>query len=108
MKNRLLSLFFPLLFPLLVVAQERVDFNVVPQPRQVVNQKGAPLYLSDLVAITCEGGEDMRRNASFLAEYVKTAIGKTLPVTEGKVKGAVVALKLDKKMAGEETYRIAV
>ena len=108
MKNRLLSLFFPLLFHLLVVAQERVDFNVVPQPRQVVNQKGAPLYLSDLVAITCEGGEDMRRNASFLAEYVKTAIGKTLPVTEGKVKGAVVALKLDKKMAGEETYRIAV
>ena len=108
MKNRLLSLFFPLLFPLLVVAQERVDFNVVPQPRQVVNQKGAPLYLSDLVAITCEGGEDMRRNASFLAEYVKTAIGKTLPVTEGKVKGTVVALKLDKKMAGEETYRIAV
>lgn len=108
MKNRFFSLFFPLLFPLLVVAQERVDFNVVPQPRQVVSQKGDPLNLSNLTAITYEGGDDMRRNADFLAEYVRTAIGKSLPVTDAKVKGIVIALRLDKKMTGEETYRIVV
>ena len=108
MNKRFFSLFFPLLFSLLVVAQERVDFNVVPQPRQVVSQKGDPLSLSSLVAVTYEGGDDMRRNATFLTEYVRTAIGKSLPVMDAKVKGAVIALKLDKKMTGEETYRIAV
>ena len=108
MNKRFFSLFFPLLFSLLVVAQERVDFNVVPQPRQVVSQKGDPLSLSSLVAVTYEGGDDMRRNATFLTEYVRTAIGKSLPVMDAKVKGASIALKLDKKMTGEETYRIAV
>ena len=108
MKNKFFCLFFPLLFPLLVVAQERVDFNVVPHPRQVVSQKGDPLKLSALTAITYEGGDDMRRNADFLAGYVRTAMGKSLPVADAKAKGTLLALKLDKKMTGEEAYRIVV
>lgn len=108
MKNRLFSLIFSLMLPLLAVAQERVDFNVVPHPRQVVSQKGDPLKLSALTAITYEGGDDMRRNADFLAGYVRTAMGKSLPVADAKAKGTLLALKLDKKMTGEEAYRIIV
>ena len=69
------------MLPLLAVAQERVDFNVVPHPRQVVSQKGDPLKLSALTAITYEGGDDMRRNADFLAKVKKMAArSKVLPL----------------------------
>ncbi|MBO4850344.1 MAG: beta-N-acetylhexosaminidase [Prevotella sp.] len=102
--------FFLLVFalPLLSSAQELADFNVVPKPRQCVEQKGGPFALSSLAAIVYEGGDEMRRNASFLAEYIGEVVGKEPPVRSSKVRGSAITLRLNKKMTGEEAYRISV
>lgn len=100
----LLAMALPLLSP----AQERADFNVVPKPRQCVEQKGGDLALSSVQAIVFEGGDEMRRNASFLAGYVGEVLGTEPPVRSSKVRGIAITLRLNKKMVGEEAYRITV
>ena len=100
----LLAMALPLLSP----AQERADFNVVPKPRQCVEQKGGDLALSSVQAIVFEGDDEMRRNASFLAGYVGEVLGTEPPVRSSKVRGTAITLRLNKKMVGEEAYRITV
>ena len=108
--------FFLLLFFLLSsnvpsYSQVMADFNVVPLPQQCVEKKGQPFDLSTLMAISYEGGEEMQRNARFLAEYLKKVVKQEvgiIGVRPLKVKGPAIMLKLNSKMSEPERYRITV
>ena len=106
MKNLLLLLLW-CLSPS-VQAQPMADFDVVPLPKSCVAKKGKPLALASVGAIRYVGGEDMRRNAQFLASYLKMATGRELPVTSEKVKGIAIELLESRQLTNPEAYRITV
>ena len=99
------ALFF---MPLAVMSRGVADFRVVPLPQSIVEQKGKPFELSKLSSIRYIGGEDMRRNAAFLAGYVRQATGMAVAVEEGKAVKNVIALRIDPKISSREGYRITV
>ena len=99
------ALFF---MPLAVMSRGVADFRVVPLPQSIVEQKGKPFELSKLSSIRYIGGEDMRRNATFLAGYVRQATGMAAAVEEGKAVKNVIALRIDPKISSREGYRITV
>ena len=99
------ALFF---MPLAVMSRGVADFRVVPLPQSIVEQKGKPFDLSKLSSIRYIGGEDMRRNAAFLAGYVRQATGMAAAVEEGKAVKNVIALRIDPKISSREGYRITV
>ena len=99
------ALFF---MPLAVMSRGVADFRVVPLPQSIVEQKGKPFELSKLSSIRYIGGEDMRRNAAFLAGYVRQATGMAAAVEEGKAVKNVIALRIDPKISSREGYRITV
>ena len=101
-------LMFMLLLPMAVSAQTFADFNVVPLPQTCVASKGKPFALAQLEAIRYEGGDDMRRNAQFLAAWLQPIVGKIPPVIDGKVKGKAIVLKTNEKISTPEGYRISV
>ena len=107
MKKTFLSILFLACIHFSAVAQEMVDFNVVPLPRECVAQKGKPMPLSDFQAICYKGGEDMKRNAEFLADYIYQNTGKRLNVTTN-TKGVVISMAVSEKISAPEGYTIKV
>lgn len=86
------------------------DYNVVPLPKSIVAQKGNPFILSDNTVIVYPDGNGLlKRNAEFLAEYVKKTTGLSLALSTKSVKKSpCIILNLDKKIAGSESYKISV
>ena len=91
-----------------LTAQTMADFNVVPLPQECLVQKGVSLPLVEVQKISFSGGTDMRRNASFLAEYITAATKMSLPIVEGKAKGKAISISLNKKITAPEGYRLIV
>ena len=99
------------LFCLPTTAAEGVaDYHVVPLPRSVVMQKGDAFVLSADTKIVYPGGNaEMKRNAEFLAEYIKESTGLSLDLsTKSRSKMADISLALDKKVSGSEAYKLIV
>ena len=111
MKNTFLVLALMALFAISGHAQQNADFNVVPLPQSCV-QEDNTMPLSNITRICCDDNEDMKRNAGFLAEYLKPYFkGQALPlVVEKKTKkpADAVQLRLNKKLVGDEEYCLTV
>ncbi len=107
MKKTILSILLLVSMQLLAVAQEMVNFDVVPLPRECTSLKGKPLPLSDIQNICFKGGENMRRNADFLAMYILQNTGKQLDVTTS-AKGKVISLCVSDKIQAQEGYTIKI
>ena len=66
------------------------DFRVVPLPQEVTETDGGEFTLSSKTAVVYPQGNDvMKRNAEFLAEYVKEVTGIELKVTDSARENAV-------------------
>lgn len=89
---------------------EVVDYEVVPLPRQIVAAKGDGFRLDSRTRIVYQGGEDMARNARFLAGYIveKTGIETATAVAAKKSAAGEILLRTDVKMTEAEGYRIVV
>ena len=111
MKNTFLVLALMALFAISGHAQQSADFNVVPLPQSCV-QEDNTMPLSNITRICCDDNEDMKRNAGFLAEYLKPYFkGQALPlVVEKKTKkpADAVQLRLNQKLVGDEEYCLIV
>lgn len=103
MKN-LTLLILLLLFPLTTKAQV---YDVVPLPQSIQPTKGE-FSLSESMPIAYpKGNAEMKRNAEFLTMYINQQTGWKWSATEDKVKSGI-SLALDKKIQGDEDYRISV
>lgn len=73
-------------------------------------QKGDAFVLSADTKIVYPGGNaEMKRNAEFLAEYIKESTGLSLDLsTKSRSKMADISLVLDKKVSGSEAYKLIV
>lgn len=86
---------------------QTADFNIIPQPQQVVADASAPFVLDDNTVISTQtNSQDMKRNASMLASYIKEATG--ISPTIGKfVKGSpAIILSIDKTISNAEGYKL--
>lgn len=97
--NRLLTTLMLMLSCFIARGAEKADYaQVIPQPRSVNMQKGAPFLLQSSTVITYTAGNDMQRNAAFLSQWINELTGVKLGVqaTKGKAK-SVISLVIDAK-----------
>ena len=86
---------------------QTADFNIIPQPQQVVADASAPFVLNTNTVIYVQtNSQDMKRNATMLASYIQQATG--IRPTIGKlVKGSpAIILSIDKTISNAEGYRL--
>lgn len=89
-------------------AQE-ANYQVIPMPQQVTTAQGTPFTLNNSVKILYpKGNEKMKRNAEFLAGYLKTATGKTFTVAAGTQGKNAIVLGLGAKSDQPESYQLKV
>lgn len=105
-------LVFIALFNLLYVTPTRAqhaDFHVIPLPREVKATHAGNFELSERVVITYSGKTAMKRNARFLASYIRETTGLDLPVVPN-VPGNVRSIRLVEGLRHDnpEAYRIRV
>lgn len=85
------------------------DYRVVPLPQEIVMNEGTPFVLDHNVKILYpEGNADMKRNAEFLAQYVKESTGKDLAVQAGTSGENAIVLSLGLKSENPEAYQLKV
>ena len=111
--NRLLTTLLFMLSCFIAHGAEKADYaQVVPQPRSVNMQKGAPFLLQTSTVIIYTAGDDMRRNAAFLSQWINemTHIKPAVQAAKGKAK-STISLVVDPKAKGinnNEGYAISI
>lgn len=103
MKN-LTFLIILLLFSLTTKAQ---TYDFVPLPQSIQPAKGEFTLAASMPVAYPKGNAEMKRNAEFLSMYINQQTGWKWSATDEKIKTGVT-LTLDKKISGDEAYRITV
>lgn len=86
---------------------QTADFNIIPQPQQVVADASAPFVLNVNTVICLQANsQDMKRNANMLASYIQQATG--IRPTIGKLtKGCTaIVLSINKNISNAEGYTL--
>lgn len=90
-------------------ARQEADYRIIPMPREIVTIQRSPFILKSGVKILYpEGNEKMRRNARFLADYLKTATGKEFAIEAGTEGKNTIVLALGNENENPESYRMEV
>lgn len=103
MKNQTLIILL-LLFSLTAKAQ---TYDIVPLPQSIQPAKGEFTLAASMPVAYPKGNAEMKRNAEFLSMYINQQTGWKWSATDEKIKTGVT-LTLDKKISGDEAYRITV
>lgn len=89
--------------------QQVADYRVVPLPQAIQVSEGTPFVLDEDVCILYpKENADMKRNAEFLAQYVKESTGKELKIQGGSKGENAIVLKLGLKSDNPEAYQLKV
>lgn len=85
------------------------NYQVIPLPQEVTVKHGAPFVLASGVKILYpEGNELMKRNAAFLAEYLKKATGQNFRVESGTEGKGAILLTLGGMSEHADAYSLQV
>ena len=87
--------------------QPTADYRIVPLPQEIVEVQADGFTLSGTTAIVYEGDAEMKRNAEFLAEFIKEKTSLELIVTDVKCKNAIT-LKTGEIGDNAEAYAMNV
>ena len=84
------------------------DYGVVPLPQEVTLTNGNPFVLSPPTKIFYpEGNDKMKKNAEFLASYIKEITGYELATATGQP-GKGISLVIDQSIQNPEGYQLTV
>lgn len=83
------------------------NYQVVPLPQEINVTEGSSFTLDETTAITYQGDEAMKKNATFLAEYIKEKVGLDLPVTDQPANKAIT-LSVENGGDNPEGYQLTV
>ena len=87
--------------------QPTADYRIVPLPQEIVEVQADGFTLSGTTAIVYEGDAEMKRNAEFLAEFIKEKTTLELTVTDVKCEKAIT-LKTGEISDNAEAYAMNV
>lgn len=82
------------------------DYRVVPLPQEITVNDDAAFTLTGNTLIAYEGDEAMKRNAEFLAQYIKEKTGLDLQLTDAATPKAIT-LSVGNVSDNPEGYRLA-
>lgn len=87
---------------------EKADYNVIPKPNKLQLQTTeTPFILSNDVTIVYQGNDEMKRNAEFLADYIKETTGIEVKVSD-TAKDKDITLIADLEDFNSEAYKIDI
>ena len=87
----------------------KANYQIIPMPQEIVETAGSPFILKNSVRICYpEGNEKMKCNAQFLADYLKTATGKTFAIETGTGGKNAIVLSLGLKNENPEAYQLKI
>lgn len=87
----------------------QADYDVIPLPQHIEQMSGKGFNLSYNTVIVYPAGDDtMKRNAEFLAGYIKEQIGKELEVTDQSVDKNAIVLSTGLGDKNKEAYHLKV
>lgn len=87
----------------------KADYQVVPMPLEISAVQQSPFLLKNGVSIYyTAGNEKMKRNAEFLASYIREQTGIELKTQEGEGKSGGISLQLGLDNANPEAYQLKV
>ena len=87
--------------------QPTADYRIVPLPQEIVEVQADGFTLNGTTAIVYEGDAEMKRNAEFLAEFIKEKTALELTVTDVKCENAIT-LKTGEISDNAEAYAMNV
>ena len=86
----------------------KADYNVIPMPNDVQMQPSqSPFVLSGDVTIVYQGSDEMKRNAGFLADYIKDMTGIEVKISDTPT-GKDITLTADLEDNNTEAYKFIV
>lgn len=89
--------------------KQKADFQIIPQPQEIVTAQFPPFILRGGMKIIYPGGnERMKCNAEFLAGYLKAATGLEFPTDTGTTGRNAIILALGAEVGNSEGYRLKV
>ncbi len=83
------------------------NYQIVPLPQEITVAEGSGFTLDETIVIAYQGDEEMKRNATFLAEYIKEKVGLDLPVTDQPA-GKAITLSVSNSGDNPEGYHLTV
>lgn len=87
----------------------KTDYRVVPLPDRIELQSGNPFIISKSTKIIYpKRNEKLKRNATFLVEYIKESTGLTLKTRPGKATGRAIVLQIRPISENKEAYNINI
>lgn len=107
-------LFIPLICGILSCSQKEVtlgDLEVIPLPNEVSLLNDGTSFVIDESTTICypEGNEKMKRNAEFLAAYIKQVAATEVRLsTDAKGEDNAIVLSLDNTLSNDEGYELSV
>jgi len=85
------------------------NYQVIPLPQEIINNQGEPFIINNAVKIVCpQRNNKMRKNAQFLADYIKDATGKQLAVITNASADHAIVIKLKSASTNKEAYKLTV
>ena len=87
--------------------QPTACYQVVPLPQEIVENACDGFTLCSTTAIVYDGNAEMKRNAEFLAEYIKEKTGLELAVSDTKSEKSIT-LKSGESNGNPEAYSLTV
>lgn len=90
-----------------MLAGEPANYEVVPLPQSIVEQKGAPFILEEGVEILAS--PELQREAEFLKQYIKEVTWNDLPITQKREKKVrYIELNVSPTVKEKEGYVMTV
>ena len=107
MKRGFLFLYLIACLPLWALAGDPANYNVVPLPQSIVEQKGEPFILEEGVQILAPA--ELQSEAEFLRQYLKEVTWNDLPIVSQRAKKArYIELAVSPKVTEKEGYMMTV
>lgn len=93
--------------PIMMLAGEPANYEVVPLPQSIVEQKGAPFILEEGVEILAS--PELQREAEFLKQYIKEVTWNDLPIAQKREKKVrYIELNVSPTVKEKEGYVMTV
>ena len=107
MTRGFLFLYLIACLPLWTLAGDPANYNVVPLPQSIVEQKGEPFILEEGVQILAPA--ELQSEAEFLRQYLKEVTWNDLPIVSQRAKKArYIELAVSPKVTEKEGYMMTV
>jgi hexosaminidase len=83
------------------------NYRVIPLPQEITEIEAEDFRINSKTVISHDGTQEMKRNAEFLAEYIKETTSMELSITDRPAENAITLATAD-YIGEEEGYNLAI